>query len=114
MGVSKTSAALLLTVAAGLAQKSPAPKAEMPDFSGVYATISAAEFRAGGPPVRKGPPPKPTITAPLADGSQGRAPDAPKLTPEYMAKWEVIRKSRMAHSAEYDYNTNACLPVCLA
>ena len=79
------------------------------DFSGVYATISAAEFRAGGPPVRKGPPRRPTITAPLADGSQGRAPDAPKLTPEYMAKWEVIRKSRMAHSAEYDYNAK-CLP----
>jgi hypothetical protein len=26
-----------------------------------------------------------------------------------MAKWEVIRKSRMAHSAEYDYNAK-CLP----
>jgi hypothetical protein len=109
MGVRKISAALLLTAAAGLAQKSPAPKTELPDFSGVYATISAAEFRAGGPPARRGPPPKPTITAPLSDGSQGRAPDAPKLTPEYMAKWEVIRKSRMAHSAEYDYNAK-CLP----
>ena len=40
---------------------------------------------------------------------QGRAPDAPSLTPEYMAKWEVMRKSRMAGSYEYDNNAK-CLP----
>jgi hypothetical protein len=89
-----------------------------PDFSGVYYPL--APFGRGGlgagrgrgpAPAgdRKGPPPRPTQSAPLADGSQGRAPDAPSLTPEYMAKWEVIRKSRMAGSPEYD-NTLKCLP----
>ena len=37
----------------------------------------------------------------LSDLSQGRAPNAPKLTPEYMAKWEIIRKLRMSGSSEY-------------
>jgi hypothetical protein len=88
-----------------------------PDFSGVYYPL--APFGRGGlggpgrgaPPkgAPKGPPSRPTQSAPLADGSQGRAPDAPSLTPEYMAKWEVIRKSRIAGSAEYD-NTLKCLP----
>jgi hypothetical protein len=89
-----------------------------PDFSGVYYPLApfgrgalgagrgAAQPASGE---RKGPPPPPTQSAPLADGSQGRAPDAPSLTPEYMAKWEVIRKSRMAGSPEYD-NTLKCLP----
>ena len=40
---------------------------------------------------------------------QGRSPDAPALTPDYMAKWEVIRKSRMSGSDEYDNNAK-CLP----
>src|SRR5579885_560206 len=78
-----------------------------PDFSGVYYPLNpfgrgGLGGRAGGPP-RKGPPPRPTQSAPIADGSQGRAPGAPSLTPEYLAKWEVIRKSRMAGSSEYDY-----------
>jgi hypothetical protein len=85
-----------------------------PDFSGVYYPLApfgrGAGGRAGAPPAaRKGPPPRPTQSAPLSDGSQGRSPDAPSLTPEYMAKWEVIRKSRMAGSYEYD-NTAKCLP----
>jgi hypothetical protein len=86
-----------------------------PDFSGVYYPISPfgrAGGRGGAPPAagqRQGPPPRPTASAPLSDGSQGRAPDAPSLTPEYMAKWEVIRKSRMAGSSEYD-NSAKCLP----
>ena len=85
-----------------------------PDFSGVYYPIQpfgrGFGGRAGTPAgERKGPPPRPTQSAPLADGSQGRAPDAPSLTPEYMAKWETIRKSRMAGSSEYD-NTAKCLP----
>src|ERR1041385_9158763 len=89
-----------------------------PDFSGVYYPINpfgaAALGRGAGkqPDAKgqqKGPPPRPTQSAPLADGSQGRAADAPSLTPEYMAKWEIIRKSRMAGSSEYD-NTAKCLP----
>ena len=40
----------------------------------------------------------------VLDGREGRPDNAPKLTPEYLAKWEVIRKSRMAGSAEYDPN----------
>src|ERR1700682_1054196 len=85
----------------------------VPDFSGVYYPIApfgraAGLARPAGAP-RQGPPPRPTASAPLSDGSRGRAPDAPSLTPEYMAKWEVIRKSRMAGSSEYD-NTAKCLP----
>jgi hypothetical protein len=84
-----------------------------PDFSGVYYPINpfgaAAVPQAPAVGQQKGPPPRPTRSAPLADGSQGRAPDAPSLTPEYMAKWGVIRKSRMAGSSEYD-NTAKCLP----
>src|SRR5258708_2135874 len=76
-----------------------------PDFSGVYYPLApfgrgAGGGRAGAPaargPARQGPPPRPTSSAPLSDGSQGRAPDAPSLTPEYMAKWEVVRKSRIS------------------
>jgi hypothetical protein len=88
-----------------------------PDFAGVYyplAPFGRGGLGAGGrreapAAERKGPPPRPTQSAPLADGSQGRAPDAPSLTPAYLAKWEVIRKSRMAGSPEYD-NTLKCLP----
>src|SRR5678816_2848557 len=79
-----------------------------PDFSGVYYPINPFGANALGrgpapgkqsPPdgkapapkgKEKGPPPRPTQSAPLADGSQGRAPNAPSLTPEYMAKWEMI------------------------
>ena len=32
-----------------------------------------------------------------------------RLTPEYMAKWQMISKSRIAGSAEYDYSAK-CLP----
>ena len=69
--------------------------------------------RAGAPPAggaaRGGPPPRPTTSAPISDGRQGRSPDAPSLTPEYLAKWEMMRKSRMAGSYEYDNNAK-CLP----
>jgi hypothetical protein len=89
-----------------------------PDFSGVYYPVQAGRggaagrgARAGAPPAeaRGGPPPRPTSSAPLSDGSQGRAPNAPALTPEYMAKWEIIRKSRIAGSYEFDNNAK-CLP----
>src|SRR5205085_6378684 len=39
----------------------------------------------------------------------GRRPDDPQLTPEYLAKWEVIRQTRVAGSPEYDNSAN-CLP----
>ena len=84
-----------------------------PDFSGVYYPINPFGANAvPRPPAaakQKGPPPRPTQSAPLADGSEGRTPGEPSLTPEYMAKWEVIRKSRMAGSSEYD-NSAKCLP----
>ena len=49
------------------------------------------------------------VPAPLSDGSRGRGPDAPLLTPEYMKKWEAMRDSRIAGSSESD-NTAKCLP----
>jgi hypothetical protein len=106
--------AILFTQTSTFAQKNGAAT-EPPDFSGVYYPIApfgrAGDGRAGAPAAgqRQGQPPRPTRSAPLADGSQGRAPDAPSLTPEYMAKWETIRKSRIAGSSEYD-NTAKCLP----
>jgi hypothetical protein len=99
-----------------------------PDFSGVYYPVQqgrgggagggqragapAPGPRAGGAPAGArpgGPPPRPTQSAPVSDGSQGRAPDAPSLTPEYLAKWEMMRKSRMTGSYEFDNNAK-CLP----
>jgi hypothetical protein len=97
-----------------VAQTASAPNTT-PDFSGVYYPVApfgrAGGGRAGGPPpaARQGAPPRPTQSAPLSDGSQGRSPDAPSLTPEYMAKWQMISKSRIAGSYEYDY-TAKCLP----
>ena len=96
---------------------SSATTAAAPDFSGVYYPVQqgrggAAGGRAGAPALaaqRGAPPPRPTQSAPVGDLSQGRAPGAPTLTPEYMAKWEIIRKSRMAGSYEFD-NTAKCLP----
>src|SRR5579863_4105403 len=94
------------------AQTASAPNTT-PDFSGVYYPLApfGRAGRAGGPPpaARQGAPPRPTQSAPLSDGSQGRSPDAPSLTPEYMAKWQMISKSRIAGSYEYDY-TAKCLP----
>src|SRR5258708_39870099 len=101
----------MLGPAIAAAVHAPAAQAQTgpPDFSGVYYPLSpfgrAGAGRAGGPPAgqRQGPPPRPTVSAPLSDGSQGRSPDAPLLTPEYMAKWQMISKSRIAGSYEYDY-----------
>src|SRR5271169_5816783 len=103
--------ALLLALsipAALLAQNGATP----PDFSGVYYPVNPFGRFTGGPAAGaapKGPPPRPTASAPLSDGSRGRAPDAPALTPEYMAKWEMISKTRIAGSSEYDL-TAKCLP----
>ena len=103
-----------------------AQSAAIPDFSGVYYPYNPGRGGGGGrqagpPPAgaqrgatpagaqRGAAPPRPTQSAPLSDGSQGRSPEAPKLTPEYLAKWEVMRKSRIAGSYEYDNNAR-CLP----
>ena len=86
-----------------------------PDFSGVYYPVQAGRGGGRGPAApaagaqRGTPPPRPTTSAPLSDGSRGRAPDAPALKPEYMAKWEMISKSRIAGSYEFDNNAK-CLP----
>jgi hypothetical protein len=84
----------------------------LPDFSGVYYPINPFGNFRGGPAAGaapKGPPPRPTASAPLADGSTGRRPDEPSLTPEYMAKWKEISKSLVAGKPDYDL-TAKCLP----
>jgi len=98
--------AALSLPAALFAQSTP------PDFSGVYYPIAPFGRTPIGRPAgapRTGPPPRPTASAPLSDGSHGRAPNEPSLTPEYMAKWEAISKTRIAGSSEYDL-TAKCLP----
>jgi hypothetical protein len=79
-----------------------------PNFAGVY---YAAQGEGAPAPARRPnePLPPPTRSSPTSDGSQGRGPDAPKLTPEYLAKWNVIAKSRISGSYEYDNIAN-CLP----
>jgi hypothetical protein len=82
---------------------------DKPNFAGVY---YPAQGEGGAPASarRPGEPlPPPTRSSPTADGSQGRGPDAPKLTPAYLAKWNVIANSRIGGSYEYD-NTANCLP----
>jgi hypothetical protein len=104
---------IIATMLAAAGLSAAAQKA--PDFSGVYYPVQQGRGnrggRPGGPPpaARGAQPPRPTQSAPLSDGSQGRSPDAPSLTPEYMAKWEMMRKSRMAGSYEFDNNAK-CLP----
>jgi hypothetical protein len=108
--------ALLFSLIAGVAALAQSgPDASPPDFSGVYYPINPfGNFRGGpsaGAPAtpRQGPPARPTASAPLSDGSQGRNPDAPSLTPEYMAKWQAISKTRVAGSYEHD-PVAKCLP----
>jgi hypothetical protein len=93
----------------------PAAGSAVPDFSGVYYPQQQGRGgggrQAGAAPAGRGggPPPPPTQSAPLSDGSQGRSPDAPSLTPQYLARWEVMRKSRISGSYEFDNNAK-CLP----
>src|ERR1051326_4698053 len=99
-------------VPVGLDPESPAR-----DLSGVYYPYQpprgGGPARGATPPAAGGqrstPPPPPTRSAPTGDLSNGRSATAPSLTPEYIAKWEVIRKSRMSGSYEYDRAAN-CLP----
>jgi len=109
---------ILVSVVTVLALAVAAYAQSTPDFSGVYRPINAfgpggggRGARAGGPaaPAPGQPLPPPTRTAPLSDGSQGRAPTAPQLTPEYLAKWQAMSKSRIAGSSDSD-NTAKCLP----
>jgi len=98
--------------------------ANPPDFTGVYfpsqpgrggagggAPAAPAAGQRGTPPAagQRSAPPPPTRSAPTGDLSNGRAENAPLLTPAYMARWEIIRKSRMSGSYEYDPIAN-CLP----
>ena len=103
------SALLLSALPAGVASLRAQEK--HPDFTGVYYPINpfgnVTRGRAATPPPAAGAPagtvapPRPVL---VLDGREGRPENAPKLTPEYLAKWEVIRKSRMAGSDEYDPN----------
>src|SRR5205814_7628592 len=91
----RTFIAILCVIAlSGLTAFAQTRNATTPDFSGVYFPYQPP--RGGAPPAapRGGPPPAPTRSAPTGDLSNGRAANAPLLTPQYMAKWEIIRKSR--------------------
>jgi len=79
------------------AQDAPA----QPDFSGVYFPFNPNAEPAA--PRGAGTPPRPVA---VIDGRAGRPATAPKLAPEYLAKWEVMRQSRMAGSSETDPNAN--------
>ena len=78
-----------------------------PDFTGVYYTFNpnSAPPAAAGARGNAAASPRPVA---VIDGRDGRPATAPKLTPEYMAKWEVLRKSRMSGSSEFDPNAR-CL-----
>ena len=78
-----------------------------PDFAGVYYPFQPGA--AAPPPRPAGPLPPPTRSAPTSDGSQGRGATAPKLTPEYLEKWNAIAASRISGSDETDNIAN-CLP----
>jgi hypothetical protein len=112
---------LFVSTASLRAQTTPPP-----DFTGVYSPIdpfgqagrgraaaaqpaavpsSAVPSSTAQPRGGALPPPRPVL---VLDGREGRPENAPKLTPEYLAKWEVIRKSRMAGSSEFDPNAR-CL-----
>ena len=103
-----------LLVGAGLAgglywSVSRARRWEAESFAGVYYPAQQGG-RPAPPPRRPNEPlPPPTRSSPTADGSQGRGPDAPKLTPEYLAKWDAIAASRISGSYETD-NVHNCLP----
>jgi hypothetical protein len=74
-----------------------------PDFTGVYYPFDPNAPAAA--PRAAGTPPRPVA---VIDGRAGRPATAPKLAPEYLARWEVMRKSRMSGSSETDPNAN-CL-----
>jgi hypothetical protein len=99
---------LLVIALVGLvAASTPASHAQQaaarPDFTGVYYPFDPD---AGPAPARgAGTPPRPVA---VIDGRAGRPATAPKLAPEYLAKWEAMRQSRMSGSSNTDPNAN-CL-----
>jgi hypothetical protein len=111
--VSKPMAALSALLLCALVQSTAPLRAQEkhPDFTGVYYPINpfgnVTRGRAAAPPPAAAAPagtvapPRPVL---VLDGREGRPENAPKLTPAYLAKWEIIRKSRMAGSDEYDPN----------
>ena len=110
--MSKTIAWLCAAVIVTLPGPTPTLRAQEkhPDFTGVYFPVNpfgnVVRSTATAPPPAAEtpgavPPPRPVL---VLDGREGRPDNAPKLTPEYLARWEVIRKSRMAGSPEYDPN----------
>ena len=93
---------------AGAQESAGVDSVERPDFSGVYYPWNP-NAAPRPPQPQSGPLPPPTRTGPTSDGSTGRSPNAPKLTPEYLAQWDIIAASRTAGSYEYDNIAN-CLP----
>jgi hypothetical protein len=105
--MSKTAALLAAALVCPLLGSTSAIRAQdtpaHPDFSGVYFPFNPNATPA--PSRGAGTPPRPVA---VIDGRAGRPDTAPKLAPEYLAKWEAMRKSRMAGSSETDPNAN-CL-----
>jgi hypothetical protein len=104
--------AAALAASAPTSAAAPAPAAAAgarPDFSGVYYPSTPGAAARPAVPRANEPLPPPTRSAPTSDGSQGRGPNAPTLTPEYLAKWNEIAASRTAGSYETDNIAN-CLP----
>jgi len=97
-------AAALVCLLSGLTASTRAQETSAhPDFTGVYFVFNpnAAPAASRGP----GTPPRPVR---VIDGREGRPETAPKLAPEYLAKWEAMRESRVAGSSDTDPNAN-CL-----
>jgi hypothetical protein len=102
------SASVLLVACSGRQSSTVESVDSRRDFAGVYYPFRPDEA-APPPAASEGPLPPPTRSAPTSDGSQGRRPADPKLTSEYLAKWNVIAASRTSGSYEYDNIAN-CLP----
>ena len=104
IGAAVLSGPIAFVVPVVRAQGAPAATAT-PDFSGVYYPVQQGRGgggqRAGAPPAAaRGGCPAATTASARFRMLAGRSPDAPSLTPEYMAKWEMMRKSRMtAHTS---------------
>jgi hypothetical protein len=103
-----------VTLVLGLCPAGALAQAGRPDFSGVFFPLNPFGPPGGGlnnaPADPDAPLPPPTRSAPTSDGRNGRPDDAPKLTPEYLARWETMRASRMAGSSEFDPSLQ-CLPT---
>src|SRR6476646_4202633 len=102
------SAALMCLLSGSAASLRAQGTPSHPDFTGVYYTFNpnaAAPQAPAGTRGNTAAPPRPVA---VIDGREGRPATAPKLTAEYIAKWEILRKSRMSGSSEFDPNAR-CL-----